>query len=257
MSWVRVLVIATNVFREVIRDRVLYLIGLFAIVLLLVDRILVDVATIAANKIFLDFGLAAIAFLGLIITVFVGTNLINKEIEKRTVIVLLAKPVSRIELILGKHLGLCAVIAVLISILTVIYLGIIETTELSYSIGAILIANLFLILEFFLLTAVAIVFGVSTTSLLAILFTLAIYVMGHLSQDLVKLLNLTNNVRLHELARNLYLVLPDLSKLNLRNEAIYGTLPDSSTLLLNASYGVLYTIAFLIIAMLLFLQREF
>jgi ABC-type transport system involved in multi-copper enzyme maturation permease subunit len=251
------LVIASNVFREVIRDRVLYLVIFFALFLLGVNRILPYLSTLSSDKIFLDFGLGAIAILGLIVTVFMGTSLINQEIDRRTIIVLLAKPVSRVEFILGKHLGLSGVVAVLVTILTLFYLGILQINGVAYPLAAILIANGFLILELSLLVAVSILFSVWTGPLLALTLTLAVYGMGHLSQDFVKLMQLTDNLQLQQLASNVYLVLPDLSQLTLRNEAIYNALPDTMTLLAHASYGVAYTAILLVIATLIFLQREF
>ncbi|NET54404.1 MAG: ABC transporter permease subunit, partial [Merismopedia sp. SIO2A8] len=114
MSWGRIWVIASNGFREVIRDRILYIIGLFALLLIIAQRLLQEVAASTLDKIIIDFGLAAIGILGALIAVFVGTGLINKEIEKRTLLVLIPKPLNRAELIIGKHLGLSAVIAVCI-----------------------------------------------------------------------------------------------------------------------------------------------
>ena len=111
----RVVTIATNVFREVIRDRILYLIGFYALALMLAGRLLPEIAATTEKKILLDLSLAAMSVLGLVIAVFVGTGLVNKEIEKRTVFVLIAKPVSRTEFIIGKHWGLSAVLAVLVA----------------------------------------------------------------------------------------------------------------------------------------------
>ena len=128
MSLSRIWVVATNVFKEVIRDRVLYLVGLYAILMFAAAALLPSVAANAQDKIILDIGLAGIHLLGLVVTVFVGTGLINKEIEKRTVLVLISKPVSRLEFILGKHLGLSAVLAVLLGGLTAIYFGILAVS---------------------------------------------------------------------------------------------------------------------------------
>jgi ABC-type transport system involved in multi-copper enzyme maturation permease subunit len=91
----RIWAIATNTFREVFRDRILYLAGLFAILLVLAVVLLSEVSAGAENKITLDLGLAAIELFGLIVAVFVGTGLVSKEIEKRTALVLIAKPMSR------------------------------------------------------------------------------------------------------------------------------------------------------------------
>ncbi|NEP37582.1 ABC transporter permease subunit, partial [Moorena sp. SIO3B2] len=101
MSLARIWAIAANGFREVIRDRVLYLIGFFALALGIALRLLPEVAATTQDKIFLDLGLAAMGILGVIVAVFVGTGLINKEIEKRTVLVLIPKPLSRAEFIIG------------------------------------------------------------------------------------------------------------------------------------------------------------
>lgn len=257
MSFGRIWAIASNGFREVIRDRVLYLIGFFALLLVIALRMLPEVAATTENKIFLDLGLAGIEALGVIVAVFVGTGLINKEIEKRTVLVLISKPLNRAELILGKHLGLSGVLAVLIVAMTVIYLILLSFSKVEYSLGSILVSTLYLFLMLSLLTAVALVFGAFTTSLLATLLTFGIYLMGNLSPDLLKLGQLSRNSTLLQLTQGLYLVLPDLSRLNLKNEAVYGALPSPLTLLSNGVYGLFYTVLLLAIAVLIFWQREF
>jgi len=257
MNLNRIFVIAHNVFREVIRDRALYLLGVFAVVLLLANRTLPDIASVASEKMLLDVGLATMALIGLVVTVFVGTGLINREIEKRTVIVLLSKPVSRLELILGKHLGLMAVTVVLVGTMTLFYLGLLTVQKIPFPLEAIVISSGFLVVELGLITAVALLFGVATSSLLATLLTLAVYVMGHLSQDLVKMVQLTENLDLQRLAKVLYLVLPDLSRLTLRNEAVYNALPSLGELASHGVYGVLYTVMVLMGAIVIFMMREF
>jgi ABC-type transport system involved in multi-copper enzyme maturation permease subunit len=257
VSFGRIWAIASNGFREVIRDRVLYLIGLFALLLVIALRMLPQVAATTENKIFLDLGLAGIEILGVIVALFVGTGLINKEIEKRTVLVLISKPLNRAEFLLGKHLGLSAVLAVLIVAMTVIYLILLTFSKIEYSLGSILVSTLYLFLMLSLLTAVALVFGVFTSSLLATLLTFGIYLMGNLSPDLLKLGKLSENSTLRQLTEGLYLVLPDLSRLNLKNEAVYGLLPSPQTLLSNGVYGLFYTALLLAIAILIFWQREF
>ncbi|UBF23821.1 ABC transporter permease [Kovacikia minuta CCNUW1] len=253
----RTLVIARNVFREVIRDRVLYLVGLFAIFLGLCIRLLPEVSAGTQNKIILDVGLAAMALLGLVIAVFVGTGLINKEIEKRTVLVLIAKPISRAEFIVGKHVGLSAVLAVLVAVMTAIYMGILTLSRVPYPTGSILISSLYLLLQLSLITAVAIAFGVFTSSLLATLLTFAVYLMGNFSRDLVTLGTLSKNPAVENLTKSIYLVLPDLARLDLKNQAVYGVLPGTDILLANAGYWFLYVVVLLAIATSIFALREF
>lgn len=259
MSLVRVFTIASNVFREVVRDRILWIIGFYALLLGITSQILPQIAGATDDKIFLDFGLAAMSVLGLIVAIFVGTGLVNKEIEKRTVLVLIAKPISHSEFITGKHLGLSAVLAALITAMTVIYLLLLQSSQIDYPLGSILLAAVYLFLQLCLITAIAITLGVFTSSVLATMLSFGVYFMGNLSQDLVAFGRLSKNPGLESLTRNLYLVLPDLSRLDLKNQAIYGTeaLPNPLTLLTNASYGLIYTVLVLAIATIIFSQREF
>jgi ABC-type transport system involved in multi-copper enzyme maturation permease subunit len=255
----RVMVIARNVFLEVIRDRILYLIALFALLMVAASLLLPPVSAGTEDKIILDLGLVAIHLLSIIIAVFVGTGLINKEIEKRTVLVLLAKPVSHAEFIVGKHLGLSAVLAVLLAALGIIFAAMLAFNGIAFSVSSIAIAIGFMLLEAMLLTAVAILFGVFTSSLLATLLTFAVYLMGHLTQDLVGFGELSESPGIQRLTNALYLVLPDLERLNLRNVAVYGVdlLPDPASLGSNLVYALLYMALLLTIATLVFSRRQF
>jgi ABC-type transport system involved in multi-copper enzyme maturation permease subunit len=259
MNLGRVTVVATNVFREVIRDRILYLIGFFAILFVALSALIPYVAAGTENQILSDLGLAGISILGLIIAIFVGTGLINKEIEKRTVFVLIAKPVSQAEFIVGKHLGLSAVLAVLLLAMNAIYIGILSFYRIPVPILSVLIAAVFQFLELSLITAIAILFGVFTSSLLATLFTFAMYLMGHFSRDLVTLGKLAKNPTIAQITQGLYLLLPDLARLDLKNQAVYGLglFPSPLEMLGNVAYGLVYTALLLAIATLIFSRRQF
>ncbi|MER3433594.1 MAG: ABC transporter permease [Leptolyngbya sp. ERB_1_1] len=253
----RIGAIASNVFREVIRDRILYLIGLYAGALMLAGRLLPEVAAATEKKILLDLAFAAMPVLGLIAAIFIGTGLVNKEIEKRTVFVLIAKPVSRAEFILGKHLGLSAVLAVLIAAMMVIAIAILFALKVPFSLQNLLISSGFLFLQLSLVSAIAILFSVFTSALLAMLLTFGVFLMGQLSQDLVKFGRLTKNSSIEAFTQGLYLVLPDLARLDLKNQAVYNLIPAPSVLLGSALYAALYITFTLAIASLIFSQREF
>lgn len=259
MSLGRIFVMATNVFREVIRDRILYIIGFYALLMVVVMQLLPQIAASTEDKIFLDFGLAAMNILGLIVAVFVGTGLVSKEIEKRTVLSLIAKPISRAEFIIAKHVGLSSVLALLVTVMTVIYLALLQFQGITYSFGSILLAAVFLFLQLSLITAFALALGVFTSSVLATLLTFGVFLMGNFSQDLVNIGRISKNPGFERLTQTLYLILPDLSRLDLKNQAVYGMglLPNSLTLLANAAYGVVYIVLILAIAILVFTRREF
>jgi ABC-type transport system involved in multi-copper enzyme maturation permease subunit len=253
----RILTISQNVFSEVIRERILYLIGFYAIVLFAVAPFLKAISVGTEDKILIDFGLALMGVLGLIVTLFIGTTLINKEIERRTVLLLISKPMSRSEFIAGKHLGLSAVLAVLLVAMSLIYFGFLSFQDISYPLGSMVVAILYLLFELSLLCAVAILFGVFTNSLLATCLTFAVYIMGHLSRDLLKLGDISQSGAIQTVTQTIYLIIPDLARLDLKNQAVYGLLPSVGELILNAIYGVFYIILILGISNLIFWKKEF
>jgi ABC-type transport system involved in multi-copper enzyme maturation permease subunit len=257
MSLIRIWAIAANGFREVIRDRILYVIVFFGLLMAIALRLLPEISIGTHRKIFLDLGLAAIALLGAIVAIFVGTGLINKEIEKRTVLVLIPKPISRAELIIGKHLGLSSVLAVMIAVMSAIYIGLLSWSQIPYTLNSLLVSQIYLLLELVLLISLAMVFGVFTSSILATLLSFGVYLMGHISRDVLKLGAISKNESIEAITRSAYLILPDLERLNLKNEVAYGLLPSVGDLLANALYGIVYTALLLAIAILIFSRREF
>jgi ABC-type transport system involved in multi-copper enzyme maturation permease subunit len=255
----RTWVVARNVFREVIRDRILYLIAFYAVLMVAAAVLLPYVAANTQNKILVDVGVGAIGILGLLIAIFVGTSLVSKEIEKRTVFVMIAKPVSAAEFIVGKHWGLTAVIADLVIAMTAISFGIFYWQQIPFPALSLGIAALFQILELSLMVAVALLFGVITSPVLAMLLTIAVYLMGHLSRDLLALGELAQSPVIQTVTQALYLILPDLARLTWRNQAVYGTalLPPPLELLNHAAYGIFYTVLLLAITTLIFSRRQF
>lgn len=257
ISILRIWAIAANGFREVIRDRILYFIGFFALLMAFAWRLLPEIAVGTHEKIFLDLGLAAIGLLGVIVAVFVGTGLINKEIDKRTILVLIPKPLSRAEFILGKHLGLSGVLAVMLGVMLVIYLLMLLGMKVSFQALPLIVSVFYLGLELILIAAVAIAFGVFTSSILATLMTFGVYLMGHISKDLIQLGIISKNPNILAITKNIYLILPDLERLNFRNEAVYGLLPSADVLIANALYSLVYTGLLLGISILIFSRRQF
>ena len=257
MSLIRIWAVATNGFREVMRDRIFFVIAFYTLIMFAGWRILPEISGASQEKIIADLGAATASILGVVVAIFVGTGLINKEIEKRTVFVLVTKPVTSAEFIIGKHLGLSAVLGILVAGMTGIYLTILSLAHVEYQLTSILIMAFFLLLELCLITAAALLFGVFTSSILATLLTFTLYLVGHLSESMVKLSGVTKNPGFQKLTDNLYLVLPDLSRLDLKNTAVYGVLPAMDTLAMNAGYAVIYTAALLMITTVVFSRREF
>lgn len=257
MNPIRTWAIAFNVFREIFRERVLYLTGIFAVGFVLAVTFLNEVSVGTEAKISLDVGIAGMALMGLAVAAFVGGGLIRKEIDKRTALIMIAKPLSRAEFIVGKHLGITGVLVVLLSIMTLIYMGVLSWRAIEFPAGSLLVAITYLGIELSLIAAVAIMFGVFSSSLIATILTISVYVMGHFSSNLLDLSRTIETSSVKQFIRALYLVFPDLSRLDLKNQAVYGLLPNSETLLLNAVYGLFYIAMILAIASLLFNRRQF
>ncbi|WP_038019012.1 ABC transporter permease [Synechococcus sp. PCC 7335] len=258
-TWSKIWTIARNVFLEVIRDRILYVVGIFAIIMVMAIVLLPEVAAGTEDKLILDTGLAAINLLSLLVVVFVGTSLINKEIEKKTVLVLIAKPVSRTEFILGKHFGLSLVMAALIGALTLLMLGLFSISGIPYQLDLMLLAISFMFLEMVLLIAAAIMFGVITSTVLATLMTLALFAVGHETRNILAFDQIAESESFRRVAEGLFLVLPDLERLNLKNEIANGFVapPSGGGLLENAVYGLIYTVLLLTVTVTVFESRQF
>lgn len=255
----RVWAIAANVIRELWRAKVSYFLAAYGFVLVLALALLPEIAAgNTTGKILLDVTLAGASLMGLAVAVFIGTRLLDREIERRTILLSIAKPLSRTEFILGKHLGL-SVVLVLVAIASTLLglLLLLPTGRVVLDWGAILLTTLFSSVELVLIAAIALLFSAITNGVLASGLTLAVYFMGHLSQDLLTIGVQLDNPWLQRLTELLYLVLPDLERLNLKNLAVYGILPDSGALAIDGFYGGAYTLIVLGITTFIFARREF
>lgn len=258
-SLFRIWTIARNVFLEIVRDRILYVVGVFFVIMVMAITLLPEVAAGTEDKLILDTALAAINLLSLFVVVFIGTGLINKEIEKKTVLVLIAKPVSRLEFILGKHFGLSLVMALLIFSLTFVMLSLLAVSGVAFQLPLLLLATLYMFLEMVLLIAAALMFGSMTSTVLATLMTLAVFAVGHETRNILELDKIADSENFRRIAEGLFLILPDLERLNLKNEIANGFVapPSGGGLLENAVYGLIYTALLLTITVTIFERRQF
>jgi ABC-type transport system involved in multi-copper enzyme maturation permease subunit len=130
-------------------------------------------------------------------------------------------------------------------------------SQIEFQLLPLILTSGFLFLELSLITAAALLFGVFTSSILATLLTFSLYIVGHLSEGMVKLAGVTKNPSFQKMTDNLYLVLPDLSRLDLKNDAVYGVVPTADVLWINAGYAIVYTVALLVVTTVVFSRREF
>lgn len=252
----KVWAIARNTFREAKRDRVLYLLFFFAAGAIVFSRVLALLTVGDKLKIIRDVGLASISFFGVLMAVLMGTGLVYKEIDKKTIYTLLAKPISRPQFILGKFLGLALTLFIMTALMTVIFLGLVFVHSGRVE-ASLLPALYFSFLEFLLVTAVAILFSTFSTPILSSIFSLAFFLIGHLSWGLELLLRKIVAPVSRAAVTVLYRLLPDLENFNVRTEVVHG-LPIPAGLYLDATlYGLVYTAFLLGLAVLIFRRRDF
>ncbi|MFQ5701353.1 MAG: ABC transporter permease [Acidobacteriota bacterium] len=251
----KILAIAANTFKEAIRDRILYLLLAFAILLMGSSTILSLLTVGSEDKIVKDIGLAAMSLFGVATAIFVGVGLVFKEIEKRTIYTLVSKPIRRSDFILGKYFGLVMVLAVNVIIMSAFFCALLLMKGwMDPGIGP---AIILIFVELLLMTAIAILFSTFSTPILSSLFTVTFYIIGHLSWGLLMLADHVQGAFAKILCRFLYDVLPNLEMMNVRGMVVHGTPVPPEQLLLACLYGVSYTSIILMIAVAVFRRRDF
>jgi ABC-type transport system involved in multi-copper enzyme maturation permease subunit len=257
MSWLtRTSVIAVNTVREAVRDKLLYNLLLFAALMIASGILLAQIQIADDTRIYRDVGLSAIALFGALIAVFVGINLVHREISTRTIYTMLAKPLRRWEFLLGKYLGLVALLALEVAVMSAFFALVLVSkgSALEPALGW---AILMIWCELALLTAVAIFFSSFTTPYLAAMFTVALWIIGHLLADLRLFGQNADMPGLRQVTEALYWTLPNLDRLDMKADAAAGITLESARLGWAGLYTALYSGSLLLAAMLLFQRRDF
>ncbi|MFN0107813.1 MAG: ABC transporter permease [Blastocatellia bacterium] len=255
----KITAIAFNTFRESVRDRVLYNLVLFVALIVAAATVIGRIAVGQESKIIVDVGLSATSVFGLLIAIFIGIGLVSKEIERRTVAVILSKPVRRSQFILGKYFGLCltllvntAAMAAAVMLALIFAKGGFDSAQWALWPAAYLI-----FLELAVMTAVALLFSCFSSPALSALFTLLIFLIGRWSPDLKLFAETAESALTRGVCRALYHLLPNLANFNFINEAAYGESVPAQLLAGNTVYAVCYVAVLLAMAMLIFDRRSF
>lgn len=260
--------LAGNAFRETLRDKILYNLVFFGLGLIGFSLILGDWSLFAREKVMKDFSLAAMSVMGLLMAVFVGIGLLQKEIQRKTVLTLLAKPIERWQFVVGKYLGLAAVLAVNLAVMTLCLLLVLALTD-AHPQARLLTAVALIYVEMLVVLAAALLFSSFSTPVLSALFTFGFYVAGHWVGDLVQHFNFLQRhaERLPQSAqypdwaestiRIIYHLLPNLENLNIRGRTVYDLPLDGGTVFFSAAYGLAFAAVYLFLACWIFSRREF
>ena len=261
--------VAIAVFRESVRDRIFYNLVLFA-VLLVGASILIGQLTAGQDvKIIKDLGLSATSVFGLFISIFVGINLVSKEVERRSVYPLLAKPIRRSEFIVGKYAGLLLTLMVNVVVMTLALYAVLFWLARGVPANiqavwdapaldpALLKAVALIYVDLAVVTAVAVLFSTYSSPLLSAVFTLCIYVVGQFNEDLKRLDQIVGAPAAGIIGKACYYLLPDFAKFDVKLAVVHGAPVGDGYMLWTTAYAAVYIAALLFGACLIFSRRDF
>ncbi|HEY5403396.1 MAG TPA: ABC transporter permease subunit [Pyrinomonadaceae bacterium] len=257
--WRRIMAIARNTFLEAVRDRVLYNLVIFVLLLIAGAIFLGELSGGQERKIIIDLGLSTMLLFGVFISIFVGVGLVYKEIERRTVYAIFSKPISRGEFLIGKYLGLCLTLLV-----NVVIMGVGVSLALLFVhrgweplIVTIWPAILLIYFELMMITGVALLFSSFSSPALSALLTFMVFIIGHFSADLKNLASSMDSVVARGLFILLYYLLPNLSNYSYITPAAHGQLPGAANVLLAMLYAAVYIAVTIAVATLVIGRRNF
>jgi ABC-type transport system involved in multi-copper enzyme maturation permease subunit len=254
----RILPIAFNTYREAVRDRVLYNLIVFAL-LIVGSALLFGQISISIERIVLiNMGLTSISLFGIVISIFIGIGLVWKEIERRTLYTVLAHPVRRWEFIFGKYLGLLGTLTLNAFLMAVGFFA--ALLYLSHAFSRpdlyILVAIYFILLQFMVMTAVAMLYSTYSSPLLSSIFAFSTFVIGTFSEDLHNFAAGATGAAKWIMTAVAY-VIPNFSSLNVISQVAHGTPVAGALVLHNTVYAVTYSLVLLLCAAAIFENRNF
>ena len=261
--------IAVHVFKDSVRDKVLYNLVLFAVLMISSSYLIGQLTAGQDVKIIKDLGLSATAIFGLFIAVFIGIGLVAKEVERRSIYTLLSKPVRRHELILGKYAGLVLTLGVNLTVMVIAHYGVLgymswtESEEFKRSweapaVDPAMLKAFFLIfVQLMLVTAIALFFSTFSTPILSAVLTFGIYAAGHLSADLRNFQEVVDSKVAAAFALGLYYILPNLSPFDVTAEVVHAQPVTVEYMGLTTAYALGYITALLLVSMFIFSRRDF
>ncbi|MCB1181968.1 ABC transporter permease subunit [bacterium] len=251
----RVTALALSTFRETVRDRIFYLVAVFGFVMLASTAVLAPMNVGAQGKIMSDVGLAAMVVFGLVVAVFVGSAMVRKEMDKGTIVTILAKPVGRREYLLGKFLGLNLTLVSMLAVMTALFLLMLLIAPGAFSLR--FLAPIYLgFLELMLLNAVVVFYSTCVSPILAAVFTLATFAVGHLSESIRDFGQMQGTPFQQTMADVVYYLLPNLEVFNMRAAVVHGDSVPPEHLLMATVYGLSWTALLLLLGSAIFARRE-
>jgi ABC-type transport system involved in multi-copper enzyme maturation permease subunit len=253
----RILHIASNTFREAVRDRVLYNLIAFALLMsgaaILIGQISINIERLVV----INLGLTAVSLFGIVIAIFIGIGLVSKEIERRTLYTVLSRPVRRWEFIVGKFFGLAGTLVVNTFFMAIGVFGALLYVSHHFQAadGWVLVALYFTILQFLIITSLALLFSSFSSPLLAAVFAFSLFVIGTFAEDLRGFAALTQGFT-RWLATGAAYIVPNFSALNVISSVAHQQPVAGQLILYNTCYALIFVAMALCGAVLIFEHRN-
>ncbi len=252
---IKIWAVALCTMREAVRDKLLYNLVAFALFLIGSTVLLSRLTLGDFHRLVLDVGLASINLFGVAIAIFVGVGLVSREIDRKTIYVVLSKTTPRWQFLLGKYLGLACTVAGNVAIMAIGLVLVLWAMEIPVQ-EALAGALVAICLELWILTAVALLCSTFTTATLSVICTLAVYLIGHSLGQLSAL-----GAKLDTVGRTIFTtmayVVPDLERFNLKGLVIEPQAFGLQDFLMMLAYGLTYIGFLLALATLVFQRRDF
>jgi ABC-type transport system involved in multi-copper enzyme maturation permease subunit len=261
--------VAVNVFKESVRDKVLYNLVVFAVILISMSYLIGQLTAGQDMKIIKDLGLASISIFGLLIAIFIGIGLVWKEVDKRSIYALLPKPMRRSEFVLGKYCGLVLTLLINVGVMTIAFYALLAflnrvvdpEIKLSWPAPAVdpqmLKAIALIGIELMLVTAIALFFSTFSSPFLSAVLTGGLWVIGHFGDDLRNFGGVVGSPAASAIARGLYYVLPNFAAFDVKAQVVHGQHVPLSYVELTSLYGLTYLALVLVGAVAIFSRRDF
>ena len=247
---------AANTFLETVRNKILYVILAFALIVIGMTWFLADLSVGELSRIIVNVGLASIHLFGVTIAVFLGITLVSQEVDRKTIYLVLSKPVPRWEFIVGKAAGLGSTLLLITSVMGFTLFAV-HAAYGGKAEPGIALASAGVYLELVLLVCLATFFSTFTTPTLSAMFTLSLFLIGHLSGHLLLFGGRSAAAAVRATATALFYLLPNLEIFNWKNEVVYGQARSPALLIGGAAYLACYGTAILLLACLLFARKDF
>jgi ABC-type transport system involved in multi-copper enzyme maturation permease subunit len=248
-------IVSKNTFREIMRDRILYGLFVFAALLIGLSLALGQLSFAEQARIATNFGFVAMHLSAVILSIFVGSTLVTREIDKKTIFTLLVRPLNRTQFLVGKVLGMMGVIAFSSLLIGIVLIGILSTMEVSFN-SLFLIGIYGVLLEAIVLLALTIFFGTFSSSLLSVSFVLALFLIGHWLDSLKFFAEKSESYGFIMFSKVVNVVIPNLEAFNWRALFTYNKALPMEQLYASTGYAFAWVVVLVSAASMILRGRD-